>query len=205
MASYFNSFTKTQHLNLCANESMHSILRKSILKKKAFLSKLMIILVSAVFSFGSRLLILQSLVLQWAFFFIILEMTKISYLRWRIKKWNKRVIWWYKHLNCLFFPSSPPPPPPLYNSIFFYFYPLFSPILHIFICSLITTPQNFILYHLHDPFKSATTASLLMNWWYCSPRDRNESCLSETLREPVEKRCGQNLLENWSLRYFSYT
>ena len=33
-------------------------------EKKAFLSKLMIILVSAVFSFGSRLLILQSLVLQ---------------------------------------------------------------------------------------------------------------------------------------------
>lgn len=145
-------------------------------EKKAFLSKLMIILVSAVFSFGSRLLILQSLVLQWAFFFVILEMTKISYLRWRIKKWNKGVIWWYMHFNCLSFP-----PPPLHNSIFFFFLPLFSPILHIVICFNITTPQNFILYHLHEPFKSATTASLLMNWWYCSPRDRNESCLSETL------------------------
>ena len=112
---------------------MHSILRKSILKKKAFLSKLMIILVSALFSFGSRLLILQSLVLQWASFFVILEMTKISYLRWRIKKWNKGVIWWYMHFhrkfdycplqfNCLFFPPPAPPiiqffllPPPLFS------------------------------------------------------------------------------------------
>lgn len=171
----------------------------------------MIILVSAVFCFGSRLLILQSLVLQWASsFFVILETTKISYLRWRIKQWNKGVICWYMQFhrkfdsfplqfNCLFFPPS------LYNSIFFYFLPLFSPILHIFICFPITTPQNFILYHLHEPFKSATTASLLMKWWYCSPRDRNESCLSETLHESVEKRCRQKLLENWSLRYFSYT
>lgn len=89
-------------------------------KKKAFLSKLMIILVLAVFSFGSRLLILQSLVLQWAFFFVILEMTIMSYLRWRIKKWNKGVIWWYIHFNCLFFS-------PLYNSIFFTSSPSFLP------------------------------------------------------------------------------
>ena len=95
-------------------------------KKKALLSKLMIILVSAVFSFGSRLLILQSLVLQWAFFFVILEMTKISYLRWRIKKWNKGVIWWYMHFNCLSFP----PPPPSITQFFLLPPPLFSHTSH---------------------------------------------------------------------------
>lgn len=166
----------------------------------------MIILVSAVFSFGSRLLILQSRVLQWTSFFVILEMPKISCLKWRIKK---GVIWWHMHLyrmfdsfplqfNCLFFPPS---------IIHFFFLlppPLFSrtPHFHLF---PIATPQNFILYHLHEPFTSATIASLLMRWRYCSPRDRNESCISETSHKPVEKRCRQNLLKNWSLRYFSYT
>ena len=168
-----------------------------------------IILVSAVFSFGSRLLILQSRVLQWASFFVILEMPKISCLKWRIKKWNKGVIWWYMHLyrkfdsfplqfNCLFFPPS-------IILFFFYFLPLFSPVVHTFICFPITTPENFILYHVHEPFTSATIASLLIKWWYCSPRDRNEICISETSHKQVEKRCRQNLLKNWSLRYFSYT
>ena len=75
MASYYNSFTKAQHLNRCAIELIHSILRKSILinailtqrnifwQAKTFLSKLIVILVSAVFSFGSRLLTLQTRVL----------------------------------------------------------------------------------------------------------------------------------------------
>lgn len=115
MASYLNSFTKHNiWIYVLTNRCIRSYGNQ--FWKKAFLSKL-IILVSAVFSFGSRLLILQSLVLQWASFFVILEMTKISYLRWRIKKLNKGVIWWYMHFhrkfdsfplqfNCLF--SSPP-------------------------------------------------------------------------------------------------
>ena len=115
MASYLNSFTKHNiWIYVLTNRCIRSYGNQ--FWKKAFLSKL-IILVSAVFSFGSRLLILQSLVLQWASFFVILEMTKISYLRWRIKKLNKGVIWWYMHFhrkfdsfplqfNCLF---SPPP------------------------------------------------------------------------------------------------
>ena len=174
-------------------------------EKKAFLSKLMIILVSAVFSFGSRLLILQSRVLQWASFFVILEMPKISCLKWRIKK---GVIWWYMHLyrmfdffplqvNCLFFPPS--------IIQFFYFLPLFSPVFHIFIC--FPSPHHKILFFIifTSLSRPLLNASLSMNWWYCSPRDRNESCISETSHKPVQKKCRQNLLKNWSLRYFSYT
>ena len=40
------------------------------------------------------------------------------------------------------------------------YFTLVSLVLHIFICFRITTQQNFILYHHHERFTSASTASL---------------------------------------------